>query len=214
MTQPETCSPDISPFSNVVKGSTRWTRIKPQVTVSPGAGTCPHRRLIHSHPNIQPPLDPAGTGVSPPPHQAAHPLSIWGLLESSSVENLPPCNPGTFQEPRKSMEKFWGQDPGTNPRPGSSPGGQPLSVPCFLLPSAWSPKEGWAAIENPNPMLPSWPQFQIPKGRNWLAHLARSAWSVSNNGSPKKKETKGPDCSIAHDRGVKPPTMAGPLLPL
>lgn len=213
MTQPQTCSPDIAPFSNVVKGSTRWTRIRPQVTVSPGAGTCPHRRLIHSHPNIQPPLDPAGTGVSPPHKQLIHCPSgaCWKVLLWKT------CLP-VIQVHSKSPESPWRssgartQEP--TPHPGSSPGGQPLSVPCFLLPSAWSPKEGWAAIENPNPMLPSWPQFQIPKGRNWLAHLARSAWSVSNNGSPKKKETKGPDCSIAHDRGVKPPTMAGPLLPL
>ena len=195
MTQPGTCSPDISPFSNMVKGSTRWTRIRPQVSVSPGAGTCPHRRLIHSHPNIQPPLGPCRnrSPPHPPSPQAALALSIWGLLESS-VENLPPCNPGTFQEPRRPTGKFWGQDPGTDPPPPAHPlGGRPLSVPCFLLPSAWSPKEGWAAIENPNPVLPSWPQFQIPKGRNCLAHLAQSAWSMSNNGSPKQKEAKGPD---------------------
>lgn len=129
MTQPGTRSPDSPLFSNVVKGSTRWTVIRPQVSVFPRADTCPQRRLIHPTRTSSPPWTLQEQECPLP--QAAHPLSIWGLLESSSVETLPPCNPGTFQEPRRLMGKFWGQDPGTDPHPGSSPWGPaPL---CTLL---------------------------------------------------------------------------------
>lgn len=135
MTQPGTRSPDSPPFSNVVKGSTRWTVIRPQVSVFPRADTCPQRRLIHPTLTSSPPWTLQEQECPLP--QAAHPLSIWGLLESSSVEILPPCNPGTLQEPRKG--EVLGPGPRNRPPPRLIPLGASLSLyPAIssLLPGA------------------------------------------------------------------------------
>lgn len=99
-------------------------------------------------------LEPCRDASVLPLRQLIHYLSraCWKVLCGNEIaENLPRRNPGAFREPRRPKGKVWGQDP-RNPLSASlelNPlGAQPLSVPHFLLPSAWNPL--WAAIEDPN----------------------------------------------------------------